>query len=112
LSKELGVHRRTLYKWHDQFAPFEETAEPATGSSPHATLFSKVHQLHRLLVDKDAGGGFSKVLHKVEGSTSAERIVWRVGVYDQIQELMPLQGSLIPSPSAAGPGSLAARFVG
>src|SRR5262249_62248174 len=44
LSKELGVHRRLLYKWRDQFAPFDETAEPATGSSPQATLRRKVHQ--------------------------------------------------------------------
>src|SRR5712692_8925899 len=34
LSKELGVHRRLLYKWRDQSAPFDENAEPAIGSSP------------------------------------------------------------------------------
>jgi transposase-like protein len=36
LSKELGVHRRLLYKWRDQFAPFDESAEPVTGSSAQA----------------------------------------------------------------------------
>ena len=41
LSKELGVHRRLLYKWRDQFAPFDDTAEPATGSSPQATVRRK-----------------------------------------------------------------------
>jgi transposase-like protein len=67
LSKELGVHRRLLYKWRDQFAPFDETAEPATGSSPQATLRSKVHQLQRVLVDKTLEVDFFKgALHKVE----------------------------------------------
>ena len=67
LSKELGVHRRLLYKWRDQFAPFDETAEPATGSSPQATLRRKVHQLQRLLVDKTVELDFFKgALQKVE----------------------------------------------
>ena len=67
LSKELGVHRRLLYKWRDQFAPFDESAEPATGSSPQATLRRKVHQLQRLLVDKTLEVDFFKgALQKVE----------------------------------------------
>jgi transposase-like protein len=67
LSKELGVHRRTLYKWRDQFAPFDESDEPATGSSPQATLRRKVHQLKRVLVDKTLEADFFKgALHKVE----------------------------------------------
>jgi transposase-like protein len=67
LSKELGVHRRLLYKWRDQFAPFDETTEPVTGSSPHATLRRKVHQLRRLLVDKTLEVDFFKgALQKVE----------------------------------------------
>jgi transposase-like protein len=52
LSKELGIHRRLLYKWRDQFGPFDEQEEPATGSSPQATLRRKVSQLKRVLVDK------------------------------------------------------------
>jgi transposase-like protein len=52
LSKELGVRRQLLYKWRDQFAPFDEQGEPATGSSQQATLRRKVHQLRRVLVDK------------------------------------------------------------
>ena len=67
LSKELGVHRRLLYKWRDQFAPFDETAEAATGSSAQATLRRKVHQLQRVLVDKTLEVDFFKgALHKVE----------------------------------------------
>ena len=67
LSKELGVHRRLLYKWRDQFAPFDETAEPATGTSPQTTLRRTVHQLQRLLVDKTVEVDFFKgALQKVE----------------------------------------------
>jgi len=67
LSKELGVHRRLLYKWRDQFASFEESVEPATGSSPQATLRRKLPQLQRVLVDKTLEGDFFKgALHKVE----------------------------------------------
>ena len=67
LAKELGIHRRLLYKWRDQFAPFDEHAEPATGSSPQATLRRKVHQLKRVLVDKTLEVDFFKgALHKVE----------------------------------------------
>jgi len=33
-------------------------------------------------------------LQKSRGSTPAERAVWREGVYDQIEEMMPLQSRL------------------
>ena len=67
LSKELGVHRRRLYKWRDQFAPFDESAEPVTGSSAQATLRRKLHQLTRVLVDKTLEVDFVKgALQKVE----------------------------------------------
>ena len=67
LSKELGVHRRLLYKWRDQCAPFDESAEPITGSSPQATLRRKLHQLRRVLVDKTLEVDFFKgALQKVK----------------------------------------------
>lgn len=67
LAKELGVHRRLLYKWRDQFAPFDENEEPATGSSPQATIRRKLHQLKRVLVDKTLEVDFFKgALQKVE----------------------------------------------
>jgi transposase-like protein len=67
LSKALGLHRRLLYKWRDQFAPFDEEREPATGSAPQAALRRKVHQLKRVLVDKTLEVDFFKgALHKVE----------------------------------------------
>jgi transposase-like protein len=74
LAKELGVHRRLLYKWRDQFAPFDESAEPATGSSPQATLHRKVHQLKRVLVDKTLEVDFFKgALQKVEARRQRTR---------------------------------------
>jgi transposase len=67
LSKELGVHRRLLYKWRDECAPFDESAEPVSGSSPQATLRRKLYQLKRVLVDKTLEVDFFKgALQKVE----------------------------------------------
>ena len=44
---------------------------------------------------KDCGAGFfQRCLAKSRGSTPEQRYQWREGVYDEIQELMPLQGSL------------------
>jgi hypothetical protein len=67
LAKELGVHRRRLYIWRDQCAPFDLDDEPATGRSPQATLRRKVHQLKRMLVEKTLEVDFFKgALQKVE----------------------------------------------
>src|SRR4029077_11880504 len=47
------------------------------------------------LSGKDSGGGFfQKCLAKSRGSTPAEQQVWREGIYEQIGEMMPLQGGL------------------
>jgi len=44
---------------------------------------------------EDAGGGFfQRRLAKSRGSTPAEQQLWRNGIYDQIREVMSLQGSL------------------
>jgi hypothetical protein len=44
---------------------------------------------------EDAGSGFfQKCLAKSRGSTPAEQQVWREGIYDQIREVVPLQGGL------------------
>src|SRR5262249_18328273 len=37
---------------------------------------------------------FQRCLAKSRGSTPEEQRIWREGVYDQIRELMPMQGSL------------------
>src|SRR6267143_1228306 len=44
---------------------------------------------------KDSGGGFfQRCLAKNRGSTPGQQRLWRNGIYDQIREVMSLQGSL------------------
>ena len=44
---------------------------------------------------EDARGGFfQECLAKSRGSTPGEQQLWREGIYEQIQEMMPLQGVL------------------
>src|SRR5712664_3292791 len=44
---------------------------------------------------EDPGGGFfQRCLAKNRGSTPAQQRLWRNGIYDQIREVMSLQGSL------------------
>ena len=49
LARELGVHRRLLYKWQDQLEPVEQGGEPVP-SSPE--MRKQVRQLKRLLAEK------------------------------------------------------------
>jgi hypothetical protein len=47
----------------------------------------------RIKAAADPGSGFFQgCLAKSEGSTPEERRLWRDGIYDQIREVMPLQG--------------------
>jgi len=67
LSQELGVHRRLLYKWRDQFDPFGHGEEPPPGNSRESALRKEVNQLKRVLVDKTLELDFFKgALQKVE----------------------------------------------
>jgi len=67
LSQELGVHRRLLYKWRDQFDPFDPGEESPPGNSREATLRKEINQLKRVLVDKTLELDFFKgALQKVE----------------------------------------------
>jgi transposase-like protein len=52
LSRELGVHRRLLYKWRDQLDPAEVPEESPPQNSRESTLRKEVSQLKRLLADK------------------------------------------------------------
>jgi len=66
LSQELGVHRRLLYKWRDQFDPFD-SGEKSPGNSRESTLHKEINQLKRVLVDKTLELDFFKgALQKVE----------------------------------------------
>jgi transposase len=67
LSQELGVHRRLLYKWRDQFDPFDSGEEPPTGNSRESTLRQEINQLKRVVLDKTLELDFFKgALQKVE----------------------------------------------
>ena len=67
LSRELGVHRRLLYRWRDQLDPIEASAESPPQNSRESTLRKEVHQLKRLLAEKTLEVDFFKgALQKVE----------------------------------------------
>lgn len=66
LAKELGIHRRMLYRWREQFEPVEEE-EGASPPSREARLRQEVHQLQRALADKTLEVDFFKgALQKIE----------------------------------------------
>jgi transposase-like protein len=67
LSQELGVHRRLLYKWRDQFDPCDPGEESPPGNSRESTLRKEINQLKRVLIDKTMVLDFFKgALQKVE----------------------------------------------
>ena len=67
LSQELGVHRRLLYKWRDQFDPFDSGEKSLPGNSSESALRKEINQLKRVLVDKTLELDFFKgALQKVE----------------------------------------------
>jgi transposase-like protein len=67
LSRELGVHRRLLYKWRDQLDPAGIAEESPSQSSGESRLRKEVSQLKRLLAEKAVEVDFFKgALQKVE----------------------------------------------
>jgi transposase len=67
LSRELGVHRRLLYKWRDQLEPVDLPQESLPQNSREFTLRKEVQQLKRLLAEKTMEVDFFKgALQKVE----------------------------------------------
>ena len=66
LSEELGVHRRLLYKWRDQFEVIDDgKAPPESGKERELRL--QVAQLKRLVADKTLEADFFRgALQKVE----------------------------------------------
>jgi len=67
LSQELGVHRRLLYKWRDQFDPFDSGEEPPPRNSRESILRKEINQLKRVVLDKTLELDFFKgALQKVE----------------------------------------------
>lgn len=67
LAKELGIHRRLLYRWRDQLEPSESGESPPPANARESTLRKEVSQLKRLLADKTMEIDFFKgALRKVE----------------------------------------------
>src|SRR2546429_3798647 len=95
LARELGVRPRCLYKWRrklEMVEPGQEASRPSTHASAHR---KEIHRLKQLLADEDPGGGFfQRCLAKSRGSTPEARWNRRDSIYDQIREVMFLQGSL------------------
>ena len=66
LAKELGIHRRMLYRWRDQFAPLAKS-EGRRQNAREARLRQEVNQLKRALAEKTLEVDFFKgALQKIE----------------------------------------------
>ena len=66
LSRELGVHRRLLYKWRDDSEPFHP-GEATPGNSLESRLRKEIRQLQGVLADRVLELDFFKgALQKVE----------------------------------------------
>jgi transposase-like protein len=64
---DIGVHRRLLYKWRDQFDPLDSGEEAPPGNSRESTLRKEINQLKRVVLDKTLELDFFKgALQKVE----------------------------------------------
>ena len=67
LATELGIHRRLLYRWRDQFDPAERGDSPPPTNAREATLRKEVSRLKRVLAEKVLEVDFFKgALHTVE----------------------------------------------
>ena len=66
LAKELGIHRRLLYRWRDRLEPVAKE-EGSLPQSREARLRHKVNQLQRALAEKTLEVDFFKgALQKIE----------------------------------------------
>src|SRR5260370_14909892 len=52
LSRELGVHRRLLYKWRDQVDPADADGGVKPPNSRESTLCKQISKLKRVLAEK------------------------------------------------------------
>jgi transposase-like protein len=60
LAKELGIHRRMLYRWRDQLEPAEKSEGSPPQHSGETRLRQEVSQLKRALADKTLEVDFFK----------------------------------------------------
>jgi len=74
LAKELGVHRRMLYRWRDQLEPVAKKAGVALQSG-EAKLRNEVNQLKRALAEKTLEVDFFKgALQKIEARRQPQEV--------------------------------------
>jgi transposase-like protein len=67
LAAELGIHRRLLYRWRDQFEHLDRDQGPPPLNSRESSLRKEVSRLKRVLADKTLEVDFFKgALQKVE----------------------------------------------
>ena len=94
LAEELGVGRRVLYKWRTKLDHLEPGEEAPRTNSHESSHRQQVHQLKRLLAEKTMEVDFFKGACKKSRLDARKKRDWRDGIYDQIREMMPMQGSL------------------
>ena len=91
LAEELGIHRTVLYHWKNHLKAIEGGA----ADSPIRELRKQVRDLKRVLAEKTLEVDFFKgALQKIEARRQGRQQLWRDGIYDQIREVMPMQGGL------------------
>jgi transposase len=74
LAKELGIHRRMLYRWRDQLEPVAKKAG-APRPSPETRLRHELNQLKRALADKTLEVDFFRgALQKVEARRQQQEV--------------------------------------
>jgi transposase-like protein len=73
LSKELGVHRRLLYKWRDQLEPIDDGEAPPENSRERELRLQVAH-LKRVVADKTLEADFSKVSVRASGPRKVMKI--------------------------------------
>jgi hypothetical protein len=71
LARELGVHRRLLYKWQDQLEPVEPGGRTSTELAGNAPAGPSVETAAG--GEDDGSGFFPKCIAKSRGSTPAEQ---------------------------------------
>ena len=95
LSRELGIHRRLLYKWRDQLDPADAEAEGegTPQSSRESTLRKEISKLKRLLADKTVEVDFFRsALQKVRARRQQSAISGEKA--STVKSKTRLQGSL------------------
>ena len=60
LAKELGIHRRMLYRWRDQLEPVAQGKLPSAPKSAETRLRQEVSRLKQALADKTLEVDFFK----------------------------------------------------